>query len=297
MNHVAEEEVTVLLNVWAGDDPRSLEQSLQSVFRQIGVKVSLFIISDGPITNDLREVISQYERLTNPLFLVTLVINPQQKGLWHARTAGLEMCKSELVALQDADDVMHPRRLVTQLTQQRILNCDVLGSSIAEFDSITENILGFRVATTDSESIRRKLKFTNPISHSSVLMRRQAVLDMGGYRNVYLAEDYDLWIRMASADYRLSNLSNVLLGFRRDQKFFSRRGGRQFLRSELDLWRQLNQTHHFSKTVGVSSFTLRSLYRIGPSSLRRMVHEYQLTHNLLGSNVSTLTSFLELEVT
>ena len=100
MNHVAEEDVTVLLNVWAGDDPRSLQQCLQSVFGQIGVKISLFIILDSPITKDLREVITQCEKLANPLFSVTLVLN-------------------------------------TQLTHQRILNCNVLGSSLAKFDSIT----------------------------------------------------------------------------------------------------------------------------------------------------------------
>jgi hypothetical protein len=68
MNHVAEEDVTVLLNVWAGDDPRSLQQCLQSVFVQIGVKISLFIILDSPITKDLREVIAQCEKLANPFF-------------------------------------------------------------------------------------------------------------------------------------------------------------------------------------------------------------------------------------
>jgi hypothetical protein len=127
-------------------------------------------------------------------------------------------------------------------------------------------------------------------------MQRQTVLDMGGYHNIYLEEDYDLWIRMASADYKLSNLSNVLLGFRRDQKFFSRRVGRQFLRSELQLRQKPKQNHDFSRTVGVPAFTSPSLYRVGPSSLRRMVRENQFTQNLLVSNVPTLTSFLEVVV-
>ena len=101
---------------------------------------------------------------------------------------------------------------------------------------------------------------------------------------------------MASADYKFPKSLNMLIGFHQDQKFFSRRGGRQSTRSELQLRQELNQNREFSKTVGVSAFTSRSLYRIGPSSLQHMVHEYQSTQNLLSSDASTVTNFPELEV-
>jgi amylovoran biosynthesis glycosyltransferase AmsE len=292
MSHPSSEDITVLLNVWAGDNPHSLQRSLQSVFNQVGVRVSLLIVTDGLLTNELNQVISEFENLSNSHFSLKVITNQTQQGLWHVRNVGLEASDSELIALHDADDVMHPRRLITQLRYHQKHYCDVLGSSIVEFDSMSEKILGARAAETDIEAIRDKLRRVNPIAHSSVMLRRQSVLDVGGYRNVHLAEDYDLWIRMATAHFELHNTKESLLAFCRDANFFSRRGGLRFLESELYLWRLKRSSKLSPPFLGILTFIFRCLYRVGPSFLRKAVHTRGLNTVPLTIGITELKDFL-----
>lgn len=49
----------------------------------------------------------------------------------------------------------------------------------------------------DDAELRWALRFTNPVSHSSVMLRRSAVLEAGNYRDLSQGMmDYDLWARM-----------------------------------------------------------------------------------------------------
>ena len=53
-----------------------------------------------------------------------------------------------------------------------------------------------------------------PINHPSVMMRRKAVLAVGGYRAEMMpAEDLDLWLRMGERG-RLANLPDVITRYR-----------------------------------------------------------------------------------
>jgi hypothetical protein len=53
-----------------------------------------------------------------------------------------------------------------------------------------------------------------PLCHPSVMMRREALLAVGGYRETRWAEDYDLWLRLHAAGYRLAKVPDVLLRWR-----------------------------------------------------------------------------------
>ena len=59
--------------------------------------------------------------------------------------------------------------------------------------------------------ITKALALSNPICHSSVIMRRPAIVGLGGYeegRRFVL--DYDLWVRCAAAGLRLGKLQMPL---------------------------------------------------------------------------------------
>jgi hypothetical protein len=63
----------------------------------------------------------------------------------------------------------------------------------------------------DDASIRRALIRANPFVHSSVIVRRAALDRAGGYdRSFPVAQDYDLWMRLARVT-RLANLAEPLV--------------------------------------------------------------------------------------
>jgi hypothetical protein len=64
---------------------------------------------------------------------------------------------------------------------------------------------------TTHEEILADLFVESPLVHPSVMARRQALVEAGGYRDVDGPEDYDLWLRLAARGARLANLPEVLL--------------------------------------------------------------------------------------
>jgi GT2 family glycosyltransferase len=60
----------------------------------------------------------------------------------------------------------------------------------------------------------RDLFVESPLCHPSVVMRRDALERAGGYQDVPWAEDYDLWLRIHAAGFRLAKVPAVLLRWR-----------------------------------------------------------------------------------
>ena len=139
------------------------------------------------------------------------IIGKERIGLGRALAQLTVAAQTELLARIDADDHAESDRL----TRQVAYLCDhrkvgVLGTQMRRLDS--KEILTDH-PTQDAE-IRWALRFTNPVSHPTVMMRRSAVLEAGNYRDLPPGnEDYDLWVRMALI-VRFATLDQSLLGYR-----------------------------------------------------------------------------------
>ena len=126
-------------------------------------------------------------------------------GLVEALNYGIEKAQAPLIVRIDADDVAHPERIGRQYEYMRENpSCVLLGCDFDEIDQwgrqITECNVMYRMsymATTDV-ALRWQLLFGTPFLHPGVMFRKEQVRRVGGYRKIYeLAEDYDLWVRLA----------------------------------------------------------------------------------------------------
>lgn len=111
---------------------------------------------------------------------------------------GLKQCRAEWVARLDADDVAHPERLMRQLAASS--GVSVLGTRMI---AIREHETPIWHPIPEPPSLEdvspRELLRSNALVHSSVLLSRAAVEEVGGYRtDVGSLEDYDLWLRLCS---------------------------------------------------------------------------------------------------
>ena len=139
------------------------------------------------------------------------IIGSERIGLGRALAHLTVQSQTELLARIDADDHAQPDRLTRQvayLSDHRKVG--VLGTQMHRLDSrevLTDH------PTNDAE-IRWALRFTNPVAHPTVMLRRSAVLEAGNYRDLPPGnEDYDLWVRMALI-VRFATLDQPLLGYR-----------------------------------------------------------------------------------
>ena len=136
----------------------------------------------------------------------------QACGLAQTLNLGLERASTPYVARMDADDRSAPERLARQVqaleADARLL---LVGSQARVIDD-GDTPIGRLLALTEDAGIRRALAVTNCFAHGSVVFRRQAALDAGGYRPMF-AEDYDLWRRIAERG-RVANLPDFLYDWR-----------------------------------------------------------------------------------
>lgn len=132
-------------------------------------------------------------------------------GLTRALNAALALARAPIVARLDADDVALPERLARQIAfLDAHPEVGVLGSAAREVDEEGREVRVVR-PPADDRTLRRALIRENPMVHSTVAMRRRDVEAVGGYDPRFaVAQDYDLWIRLAGVT-QLANLSEPLV--------------------------------------------------------------------------------------
>lgn len=149
-------------------------------------------------------------------------------GLVDALNTGLAACRADWVARMDADDVCLPRRLEAQLAAARrsgpmtVVSCLVdlfpaeLVSRGMELYSDWLNSL------VSPEAIRNSLFVESPIPHPSAVYRRSLVCAAGGYRDLGVPEDYELWLRLWKLGAGFRKVDRVLLRWREGPNRLSR---------------------------------------------------------------------------
>jgi len=286
-------KISVIVNIWGKDNATSLYRSLQSVLGQKHKPDEALIVIDGPISKELWEIIRNFSNAAN--FLVKQIEIPNASGLWNARNIGIQSAEHELIAVHDADDVMHPDRLLFQMNELSIAAVDVLCTPAWEFDVNSGEILNLRMYSEEMIDIR-SMFWNNPINHSSVMARKEALIEIGGYRNVHLSEDYDLWLRMVIAGKTIRQSKYVLQALGINDTFLARRSGSKFLGSEKSLHKLFRQTNTFTTTVLWARLLARLSYRMGPLRLRK-VHKGIRKYRFIDTKPSIINVYLDNEPT
>ena len=132
-------------------------------------------------------------------------------GLTRALNHGLAVARAPLIARLDADDVAARERLERQVAFLAAHpDVGVLGSAAREVNGDGREVRVVRPPADDA-ALRRALIRRNPMVHSTATMRRALLERVGGYDPSFaVAQDYDLWIRLAGVT-RLANLPEALV--------------------------------------------------------------------------------------
>lgn len=98
---------SVILSIYYKESPLFLRESLDSLFSQTVCPDEVILVKDGPIGDELDNVIDSYVTRYPYLKVLSLVTN---RGLGKALNEGLKYCSHELVARMDTDDIAMPER-------------------------------------------------------------------------------------------------------------------------------------------------------------------------------------------
>lgn len=129
--------------------------------------------------------------------------------------AGLERCTAPLVARHDADDLAFPDRIARQVEFLRA-HPDVVaaGANAEQIDGDGRRLNFVTQFVADPVGDPAFLPAHEPyLLHPFLLVRREALAAVGGYRPVWHAEDVDLYWRLAHHG-RLANIVEPLGEYR-----------------------------------------------------------------------------------
>jgi glycosyltransferase involved in cell wall biosynthesis len=186
-----------------------LTPALQSVCEQTYGTISVTVVDDGLESPDaVRHLGAQ---LFGPRF--ELLKNPA-RGISSALNAGVQNSRAAWIARMDADDIAHPRRIEQQLKFLASRGDGVIacGTQVRFINGLGK-ILGESGLPTDWPQINVEIYSRTCFVHSSMVFRREALVETPYRPCMDGAEDVDLILRLAERGQVL-NLSEPLLDYR-----------------------------------------------------------------------------------
>lgn len=262
---------SVVMPVYAGDDPEYVEKAVESLNKQTQPPDEVLIVVDGPIPEDLEQVLSKW--LEGADLTVRSYRLKSNQGLGKALREGVVEATHDIIARMDADDVSVETRFEDQLSFLRLNpSVDVVGGQILEFDTELNEPIAERAVPSTHDEIVKEARFRSPMNHATVMFRREAVLDAGNYRPVDRMEDYDLWVRMIMNGSTFANLSKNLLYVRAGRDFFGRRGSIEYAREEFNRQTEFYRRGFISLPRYIINTLLRVPFRLVPDSVRELIY-------------------------
>lgn len=193
---------------------------------------------------------------------LSVVHSSSQSTLSDVLNAGVSASSAPYIARLDSDDLIGPDRLREQVRFLMQNPDHVLVASHAVLIDEAGTEIGYRSGPTTTDAILRALKWRNPLMHPSVMFRRSTFDQVGGYKpSAYLAEDYELWLRMAKLG-ALASINQPLIKYRVHSEQTSRRGRitRESSRQVLRARRALAASRSESQVAALFRHQLWDLY-------------------------------------
>lgn len=259
-------EYSVLMAVYHGDTPAWYEEAVESMANQSLPPREIVIVEDGRLTDALyaagKRCMARHPEL------IRIVAQEQSQGLAAAMRYGVQKCRCEWIARMDADDISEPTRCEEELRMAAAEQADIVGCDCEEFFDSIQNPAAKRLFPATHDELVRFSRRRTPFCHPAVMMKKTAVLESGNYRDVYLHEDYDLFVRMLAHGCRSCSVKKILFHVRIGREFYGRRGGVQYVKTLLGYNVQLLR----SGWMRPSDFIMRScgniLVGLAPVPLR-----------------------------
>lgn len=262
---------SVLMSLYYKENPVFLRKSLESVFDQSVIPDEVVLVKDGPLTDELEQVVKEFT-LSHPQ--MKIVALKENGGLGRALDAGLRECSHELVARMDTDDIAKHNRFERQLEAfETFPDVDLVNAWIDEFESDPEVTVSTRKLPEFPFELYRYGKKRCPVNHPSVMFKKHSVLMAGSYRHFHMFEDYHLWVRLLLSGAKFYTIQESLLHFRASEAMFERRGGLRYAREEIRLqWHMWRMGYINALQLG-RNVAIRFTTRIVPNSLRTFIYK------------------------
>lgn len=199
-----------------------LHQAIDSVVAQTYSNVEVMVINDGSPDN-VGEVVSRYRGDCR-----VRLIEQENCGVAAARNHGIAEARGAYVQLLDADDWIDPNKLTMQVAllesdpSTGLVYCDYV--LVDDETQARKNYVPTDVMGPLEPDMFDHLWVENHVGYMTVLVRREWLERAGPIKTTPIAEDYELWMRLAAMGCRVRHHPD-LFGFYRQHATNSSKDG------------------------------------------------------------------------
>jgi len=224
----------------------TIQRCLASVAAQTVKPLEAIVIDDGSRDGSF-EIAESLRGEMKGIDLI--VIRQTNKGAGAARNAGCRIAKGEWLAFLDADDAWLPEKL-----ERSLAHADGASLIAHDFIEVKGSAETYRDCTRHFKAAAdpfAALMLRGFIPTSTVLAKRQDVLDVGGFEeSLPAAQDYDLWLKLLKRpDTKLSMFPEALTRYSVTPGGITSQVERRLDCSLRVLERHVNSLHHNAKGI------------------------------------------------
>lgn len=275
--------ISVLMAVYRSEKAAFLNASIRSVWTEQTLRPDqIVLVEDGPLGEDLSEVIRQWKIELGEKFFI--IRNEKRLGLTKSLNKGIAVAFGDMIARMDSDDVSDPKRFERQtaffIDHPEI---DIVGGALREFNDDNPCLRVRHYPRTDEEA-RKYICKASPLAHPTVMMRRKMFDEGLRYNEKYrMSQDIALWFDAIMKGYRIANIPEVTINFRIQRNVFKRR-------SKDKAWNEFKiYMNGIYRMNGLLTFKYRYpiarlFFRLMPPSIVKAVYGSRIRSNLLESN-------------
>lgn len=195
--------------------PEMLERAIKSVFSQTYDRIEILVIDDNEPGSLWRKktnkIMKKYKKNKNILYIK----HKQNKGGATARNTGIKNSNGNYIAFLDDDDVWLPNKLELQIDRFHDSKYkDELGIVYCGIKYIDENnniiVNNKEIRKLQGDVVKEHL-IKGEITTSTVLIQREAIEKVNGFRELYSEQEYDLILRILLEGYKIDYVDKKLL--------------------------------------------------------------------------------------
>ena len=183
-----------------------INEAIESVIQQSYNNIQIIITDDGSTDNSVAIIKALNDQR------IEIYETQKNEGQANRLNFGIEKAKGDFICIMHADDVMVSTKLEKQLKfllqnpQIGICGCNILlmGTQSGEI----------KYPQFDQEC-KNMLLSAPPFAHSAILAKKEVFSNLNTvyYQHLVPAEDYDLWVRLATQN-TFANIQEPLLKYR-----------------------------------------------------------------------------------
>ena len=197
-------ELPITVVIPAFNEAHFIKETLNSVWSQTAIPSEVIVVDDG--STDQTGAIAEASGAK--------VLRQKNRGLSAARNTGIHAASQQWIAFLDADDIWEPDKLESQwkvvkacqevqmiFTDFMEFNTDgIIKASFLDglehYQQVKRDEISSHIMYCEEESLRKQFHKGNFIRPSTVLIRRDLLIELGLFdETISHCEDLELWLR------------------------------------------------------------------------------------------------------